>query len=529
VDSALEVLIHTTIARDANLTVSILSNAGVRCRAVSHARDLSETLTEAGAIILSEETLLNPELKKLRQALNEQPTWSAIPIIVVTGGSRSSTESNHRLEQISNFFPNVTLLERPLRLATLITVVRSVFASRKKQFELKDSLEELKMAKKDAEGANEAKSSFLANMSHEIRTPLSAIMGFAELLKNNKSNIEERAQFLDIITRNGNALTKILDDILDLSKVEAGKLDVELRSFHFRGLIEEVLNLLAERASSKNIYLKFTAPMDLPQNIKSDPVRLRQILINIIGNAIKFTTRGGVHIEVKIKPGVAPKSTVEIDVQDTGPGLTEEQAGRLFKAFTQAEANTSRKFGGTGLGLLLSRRLANALGGDVVIKERGLGSGCTFTVSFVCEVEAAAFQESLPGLESVASKKERLAGKKILVVDDAPDNRTLMEIILASEGAEVATAEGGEEALTLAARGLFDVILMDLQMPGMDGFETLKCLQARSHAKPVIALTAHAMAEEKVKTRRAGFVDHVTKPVNVNELVKAVLLSLENR
>ena len=385
--------------------------------------------------------------------------------------------------------------------------------------------EELNEAKIAAETANAAKSSFLANMSHEIRTPLGAILGFTDLMRDANLSISEREQFLDTIARNGRALTRIIDDILDLAKVESGRLDIETIEFSFYDLVQEVLDLFRERARAKGIYLVLSMKEGVPARILSDPTRLRQIFINLIGNAVKFTREGGVTVFVGAVPNADGKLDFEVCIRDTGVGIAPEQKAKLFQPFSQADNSTTRKFGGTGLGLALSIRLARALGGDISIRDCDPAEGQGST--FVFEFEAAASRQSR-GLGGVAKRGEvlrrdlALSGVKVLVADDSSDNRFLVERILSSHGAEVETASTGLEAFKLGIKGDHDIVLMDIQMPLLDGYDATRTMREAGYTKPIIALTAHAMAEERARTRAAGCDGHLTKPIQQKELIETI-------
>lgn len=381
---------------------------------------------------------------------------------------------------------------------------------------------ETQMAREAAENANATKSAFLANMSHEIRTPLGVILGFAAMLKDPNLTPEEREHHFEIISRNGQALTRIIDDILDLAKVEAGRLEIEAVDFSFQQLMKEMTVLFLDRAQEKGIYLRTEWRGTIPSTIRSDSTRLRQILINVIGNAVKFTERGGVDIVIEGTdvPGVA-KTQFTIRVRDTGPGLSAEQAQRLFKPFSQADNTTTRRYGGTGLGLALSKRLSEALGGDIAIEDCTPQRGCTFVISFVagCSQQPKA---DLAAQTSHANLQGALIGTRILVVEDSADNQFLIQKVLQRFGAKVDMASDGEEGVTTAMANSYDAVLMDIQMPKKDGYQATKELLGRGFTPPIVALTAHAMVEEREKTRMAGFSGHLTKPIDTSEMIATV-------
>jgi PAS domain S-box-containing protein len=375
-------------------------------------------------------------------------------------------------------------------------------------------------ARDEAQAASLSKSHFLANMSHEIRTPLAAILGFSALLRDPQLPESEREVFVDTIVRNGQALTRLIDDILDLAKVEAGRLEMEVLDFSLPGLIQEVLLLFRDRAQQKKLQLGADIRPGVPERIASDPLRLRQILVNLVGNAVKFTAKGFVVIVVHAaRHENAWKICIE--VQDSGIGLTPEQSERLFQPFTQADHSTTRKYGGTGLGLALSQRLAEALGGRIRIAASEAGKGSTFCVDFLAGEARTAAESNRKAVAQTVDPLQ-LQGVRVLVVDDSPDNLFLVKNFLAKSGAIVATAASGQQALELAAAHSYDLILLDIQMPELDGYQTLKLLREQGVQKPIVALTAHAMADERQHTQQAGFHAHLTKPLDALELVATV-------
>ncbi len=387
------------------------------------------------------------------------------------------------------------------------------------EFKIENQKIALEKATAEAKKANAAKSSFLANMSHEIRTPLGAIMGFGELLRDQNITREETGQYVDIINRNTKSLTRVIDDILDLSKVEAGKLEIQMQPMNIRVILQEAVMLFSERAKAKGIELLLRINPVVPEQIISDPDRIRQILLNIIGNAVKFTDHGSIKIHVNGFANNTGGFNFQIEVQDTGRGLDKEQAQKLFKPFSQADSATTKLYGGTGLGLVLSRYLAQALGGNVELIQHELGRGCVFKISFCGRL-----------LEKVSAEKKiknycaqlPLENVRILLVEDSIDNQILLRRLLERAGSEVSIAENGVAGVTAALNRNFDVVLMDIQMPIMDGYCALKMLTENNYQKPVIALTAHALEDEKKRAFDAGFAAHVTKPVSIELLVKAI-------
>lgn len=382
------------------------------------------------------------------------------------------------------------------------------------------------------EAASRAKSDFLASMSHEIRTPMTAILGFAEMLLDDREEIRPRAERRDAlktIKRNAEYLLQLMNDILDLSKIEAGKLEVELTEVPLPKLISDVVQLMLVRANDKQIRLDFSNSTPLPSVIQSDPLRLQQILINLLGNAIKFTSTGGVKLNVGCEQLSPESHRLTFEVIDTGIGMTPEQLSRLFQPFSQAEASTARKYGGSGLGLVISQRLAGLLGGGITVASEA-GRGSVFTVT----INPGPIQgvRQVQRLERISEKTGvlrvptiGLAGRKILLAEDSPDNQLIMSRFLMQYGAIVTIVENGDLAITAALDALsddepFDVILMDMQMPVLDGFEATRVLRMQGYDRPIVALTAHAMAGDKEKCLSAGCTDYATKPINRQQLLE---------
>ncbi len=372
--------------------------------------------------------------------------------------------------------------------------------------------------RRQAEQASHLKSLFLANMSHEIRTPLAAIIGFSDLLKDPLLSEPERLQYLDVIHRTGENLTRIINDILDLSKVEAGHLEIERTHFSLTSLLNDIHVMMVAKCQNKPVHIEFNRRGIVPDMIYADPLRLRQILINILSNSVKFTEKGYVRMTYEVSG-----TSLLFTIKDTGVGIASEKRGLLFQAFSQVDSSVSRKYEGTGLGLVLSRKLAQLMSGDVTLEDSELGRGSTFSVRI--KLMTAESQEgrkpSLPHRD--LRLEQQLASTSILLVDDVEDNRLLIQRMLSKRGARLSVATNGEEGLSKALGGDYDVILMDIQMPIMDGYTATRKLREAGYKKPIIALTAHAMKDDRERCLEVGCTDYLTKPVHVDALVQTIL------
>ncbi|HYX35839.1 MAG TPA: response regulator [Oligoflexus sp.] len=381
-----------------------------------------------------------------------------------------------------------------------------------------------------ADAANKAKSAFLANMSHEIRTPLGAILGFSELLKEPETSGLTPAQCIEAIQRNGEQLAHLIDDILDLSKVEAGKLETEKVQVCLGELIRESLIGLKLKADEKGLGLVLDLVEPLPVVVLTDPLRLRQVLLNIIGNAIKFTALGQVSVAVKCETLATDQARLVVLVRDSGEGMTEEQASRLFKPFTQSDTSMTRRYGGTGLGLALSRQLARAMDGDLRLVTTEPGEGSTFRIEILVGLPLIIQEPATPPMRAGAEGvKPRLHGIHVLVVDDSADNQLMMSRFLQGAGATVVLASDGEEGIQKALAEDFDVVLMDVQMPRLDGYAATARLREQGYRKPIAALTAHAFPEEKTRCLAVGYTTHLSKPVNPRLLFEQVALLAQKK
>jgi signal transduction histidine kinase/CheY-like chemotaxis protein len=390
---------------------------------------------------------------------------------------------------------------------------------------------DLIVAQNSAEDAKVAKSQFLANVSHEFRTPLGKILGCADLAENTSYTADERGRFIGTIRRNGRELMGMVNDLLDLTDVSENRMKVELSAFLLKEALDDVVSKLRLKAEKKGLSIFITSHGRIPETVESDLLRFKQIVTNMMSNAIKFTEKGKIEVIVEL---VSPlkmghRMTLRIAVRDSGIGIRDEHRVKLFEHFSQIDGTSTRPCGGNGIGLYLSKRIALALGGDLILEESTPGVGSTFVFLFPDSiVDKNTKFTDLSGHElpvrasATPSPEANLHGIQVLVVDDCEDNQAMLGHFLNETGAKVDFASNGFEAIEKAENGEHDIILMDIQMPILDGISATEQLRERGYQKPIIAVTSNSKIDDIRKSMRTGFNDHITKPINFKELLQEV-------
>jgi signal transduction histidine kinase/CheY-like chemotaxis protein len=521
------VLVLAPTARDGEITRALLTQAGVACTVCADVPALARAVGEgAGAVLTTEEALAARGVEELLAVIGRQPGWSELPVVVLTRGGAESLLSSRVLRGMGN----VTLLDRPAPMRSVLSAVQAAVRGRLRQYQIRDQMEAVRLseaaahaARLDAERANRLKDEFLATLSHELRTPLNAILGWAQVLRQPGADAEEVASGMEVIERNARLQAQLIEDLLDMSRIISGKIRLDLHPLDPAAVVDAAMETVRPAAAAKSIRLVKATETDVGGGtLRGDAARLQQVLWNLISNAVKFTPPGG-SVTVTVR---RDHDAVEFEVADTGEGIRAEFLPHLFERFRQADASTGRRHGGLGLGLAIAKQLVELHGGSVRAASDGEGAGATFTVRLPTHrVPQPPEAPPVAPAAGMAPSREVLAGVSVLVVDDDADARVLVKRLLHQYQADVATAGSGQEALDLLGRSRPDVLVSDIAMPGMDGYELVRRVHlehGNGSAPPSAALTAFAGAEDRARALAAGFRAHISKPVDPAELVSVV-------
>ena len=534
----LRILCLTPAGRDIELATAALTQAHLNAHPCQSLAELATELEHgAGAVLVADEALTGSDLWRLLEVLHAQPPWSDVPILVLTLAGNAAHATLAALN-LTDPLGNVTLLERPVRVVTLLSAVHSAVRARRRQYEVRDHLaarkraeaerEQLlaleRAARAEVEAANRAKDEFLAVLSHELRTPLQPILGWVKLLRQQRLDERTMARAHETIERNARAQAQIIEDLLDISRIVAGKLHVDVKPVSLVPVVEAAVEAVRATADAKSIRMVTTID-SRGAEIRGDANRMQQVVWNLVSNALAFTPEGG-RVDVSL---TEEADRAVIAVRDTGHGIAPHFLPHIFQRFRQADSTSTRRHGGLGLGLAIVRHLVELHHGTVKAESRGEGLGATLTVTLpllahdgvrVSSRVADAGNEVLPTTGQV------LQGVRVLVVDDDADTCELLTTVLGHYGAEVTAASSVIEALAAVERRWPEVLVSDIAMPGEDGYSLMRRLRVlereRGQHVPALALTAHARASDTEQAYLAGFEAHVPKPVEPAALARII-------
>ena len=528
------VMVIAPLGRDATAIADLLNANGFAASICAELSTNTDALVAAGALIMTEEALEFAQIGYLLAALQNQPPWSELPVIILTSGGRSRL--TQLLDVAARAARSATLLERPIATDTLLRAINVALRSRRRQYEVRDLIfeqqriqeklekneEQLRMLlarerglRQAADEANRLKDEFLATISHELRNPLNVMLGYSELLlrMDEIKQSSQLSQMSEALRRNALAQSYLIRDLLELSRLRSGKLTLNLETVSFATAINNAIETVRADANTKSISIDLALPIS-PIFLEGDPLRLEQIIWNLLSNSVKFTDAGGkIRVALDREDGDAV-----LTVEDTGQGIHPAFLPRVFDMFRQGDTRANRQHSGLGIGLALVQQLVRLHKGSVEAFSEGLGKGTTFTIRLPAKRELAA----TTGDETMLDPLEGLNGLRVLAVDDDEDNTSLLRQLLELSGAQVLTANSGPTALALAANSDVDIVLSDISMPGMDGFEFVRQLRKVNGKENirVIALTGFGRRDDVEQARNEGFVAHLTKPIDFDKLIK---------
>ena len=528
------ILVLAPTGRDAGMTCEVLLGAGMHAEPCPDMAAVRAAIRDgAGALLVAEEAFDADSFALLARLLDEQEPWSDLPIVLLAGNAFS--DSVDRTDRLLAPLRNVMVLERPIRVPVLVAALQVALRARHRQYELREqlaererdaaararALEAAQEARREAEAANRLKDEFLATVSHELRTPVNVILGWAGMLCRDGSPDERRAHALQVIFRNARAQARVIDELLDISRIISGKMRMDVAPVELMPLLDEAVDAVRPALEAKRLTITTDASPDIPI-LFGDPDRLRQVFFNLLTNAAKFTPDGG-RITIAVK---RERGQVEIRIADTGIGMPADVLPFVFDRFRQADSTTTRSYGGLGLGLAIVRQLVELHGGTVEATSAGAGRGSELIVRLPTALAPRAGRNAHRDTRESADDQElpRLSGVRLLIVDDDPDGREMVAELLQGLGAVVTCSASGEEALTVIGEVEPHVVVADIAMPGVDGFSLMHRLRDMlgDRKPPAIALSAYARAEDQARALASGFDAHVPKPVDALLLVRTI-------
>jgi len=518
------VIIIAPVGRDATAMAALLEGEGFQTEVCAGLTECCEKLSNAGVLLLTEEALELPQVSSLLEALKAQPTWSELPIIILTNGGESRLAT--LLDLVAAAAGSVTLLERPMSTATLFRSIQVAVSSRRRQYQVRDLLRQEQILRSEAEAANQTKDEFLAKVSHELRTPLNAILGWASLLARGGLDDATVVRGIESIARNAKEQAQLIDDLLDISRVISGKLRLNTKPIQLISVVKAAVDSVHPALEAKGVQLEILLEA-ASARIIGDENRLQQVFGNLLSNAMKFTPEGG-RVQIKVE---RIESQARVTVSDTGVGIAPEFLAHVFEPFQQADHTITKGHGGLGLGLAIVRSLVEMHGGTVSVMSEGIRRGATFTLNF--PIVSIPPTEHAPNTDSttvstsdrVATDPElpNLSGIRVLAVDDEDDARAMIRGVLEQFGANVFTAGSAEEALAAFPGWKPDVLVFDIGMPREDGYALIRKVRQietkQGRNAPAIALTAYARIEDRMRALAAGYQMFIPKPVEAGELV----------
>lgn len=508
------VLVFMPTGRDAPLVCSTLKNAGIFAQICHDPTNLAENFfSGAGAVLIAEEALIGGTLEHLTETFNQQPVWSDVPVILFAAKDQNSETLS---EKVGTRF-NATIVERPIRITMLISAVRGALRAREKQYQTRDLLNQL-------EEADRQKDLFLATLSHELRTPLNSMLGWIQLLRNKSIPGFDTQHALEIVERNAKAQAEIVSDILFVSRVVTGKLELKTETIDLIPVIQSAIDSIKPSAEAKEIRLQTSFDSNI-NKIEGDADRLQQVFLNLLSNAIKFTPLKG-RIDVRV---TGKDSNVEIEISDTGQGISPEFLPFAFERFHQADNSYTRQVGGLGLGLAIVRHLVELHGGKVSAESEGENRGATFTIS----LPVSAQQEQLSAVNQDSTRRfqesentDSLKGLHLLLVEDDEDSREMLKIMFEQYDMKIAAVASAAEALEAIRQIQPDVLISDVGLPGVDGYELIRKIRLLSPEQggtvPAVALTGYASLQDRARALDSGYQEHLSKPVDIDRLLELV-------